>query len=86
MDAIGYAVSYADPVPEVVITDIETRRRVMRIARPGYFHQGGPSHSLQQFPASYGADERIRRGPSRGVLPPRCPTSPNPVPPGTYKK
>jgi hypothetical protein len=69
MDAVGYAVHYVDPAPQVVIARDNTRGR-LRIPTPGYLSRGGP-RSLAAYPRSYDANGRLRRGPAGAVLPPR---------------
>jgi hypothetical protein len=74
-DAVGYAVAFTDPVPQNVA---EERPRLRHIPMPGYLGRGGPNaspgaRSVNHYPSSYGADGRISRGSSGGILPPRRP-------------
>lgn len=69
MDAVGYAVSYTDPVPASVM---RSESRLRSVPQPGYLNHGGSASLVgEAYPRSYGADRRLRFGFSGGVLPPK---------------
>lgn len=70
-DAVGYAVSYVNPVPVFTATE----RKHFSMPRPGYLGKGGNAGSGQMGapPPSYDMNGRMRFAPGGGVRPPRRP-------------
>lgn len=68
MDAIGYAVSFTDPVPRFIADDRSNGPH--SIPQPGYMRSGSRGR-MGSPPASYDVDGRLRRSPGGVILPPR---------------
>jgi hypothetical protein len=67
-DAIGYAISYTDPVPRFIAVGHGLRR----VPSPGYLGKGGNMSSRAGMPpVSYDADGRLRRMAGGGIRPPK---------------
>jgi hypothetical protein len=78
MDAVGYAVTYTDPVPRFVES---TQARLRHMPRPGYLGQGGAPSRAGDPPADYTAGRLRFTRPGGAVLPPQN-SSAKAYPPG----